>query len=91
LRVWQQTFGFDGVEMNVAMDIARDYSCIASDGECIVVISGNVLTFSHDGWSCVIACAARGRVVSASSSLRGRRIEGDGSRGTVLRVSAKKG
>jgi hypothetical protein len=38
----------------------------------------------------VIACAVRCRVLSAGSSLRGRRIDGDGSRGTVLGVSARK-
>ena len=74
--------------MNIAVDVARDYSRITPDCETVVVISGNMLNFSHDDWRGVITCAVRSLVLSAGSSLRGRRTERDDS---LWGVSAKKG
>lgn len=65
--------------MNIAVDVARDYSRITPDCETVVVISGNMLNFSHDDWRGVVTCAVRSLVLSAGSSLRGRRTERDDS------------
>jgi hypothetical protein len=47
-RVRQLTFRFDSVEMDIAVDVARDHSRITPDCETVVVISGDMLNFSHD-------------------------------------------
>jgi hypothetical protein len=61
--------------MNVAVDVARDHSRIASDCETVVVIPGDMLGFSHDDWSIMVACALRSWGSSCNNRLRGRRRE----------------
>jgi len=46
-----RTFVLYSVKMNIAMNIARDNSCITPDCKVVVEISGCMVTCSHDDWS----------------------------------------